>query len=132
MVVIIDLATQTVVDLLPDGSTINGLGAGLITVPCSAETVEEAQSQVLTLIAQHALSQQREARKLTRVEFIKRLTAQEWLAALDSMVPEMRHMMALIQAAEYIDLDDPTTQAGVQGAVALGVLTEPRALEVLA
>ena len=87
--------------------------------------------QVVPLSDEELQSLRRDTRVLTRVQFLQRLTAQEWAAAVTSTVPEVLYFVELVRAAQEIDLDDPQTQAGLQVAVQAGVLTEARAGEVL-
>ena len=71
------------------------------------------------------------SRVLTRVQFLGRLTPQEWAAAVTSPMPEVMYFVELVRAAQEIDLDDAQTQAGLQVAVAAGVLSSERADEIL-
>ncbi|AGW12085.1 hypothetical protein [Megalodesulfovibrio gigas] len=52
MIAIINLITETVVDLLPDGSIV-GEHPDFASVDCQAETLEDAQAQAAGLVAQH-------------------------------------------------------------------------------
>ena len=83
--------------------------------------------------------------KLTRLEFRSRFTLQEKaaidLASLDNQQASMeqrlvaaslRAMLADQAVAEFIDLSDATTIAGVQYLGQVGLLTEERVQEVLA
>ncbi|GAB7080830.1 hypothetical protein [Megalodesulfovibrio paquesii] len=72
------------------------------------------------------------SRILTRVEFIRRLSPQEWATAKTSSLPEVMYFTDLVLAAAEIDLDDAQTQAGLAVAVQAGVLTSERAAQVLA
>ncbi|GAB7082276.1 hypothetical protein [Megalodesulfovibrio paquesii] len=71
-------------------------------------------------------------RILSRVQFLGRLTPQEWAAAVTSPVPEVMYFVELVRAASEIDLDDAQTQAGLQVAVQAGVLESWRTAQVLA
>ncbi len=84
-------------------------------------------------------------RKLTRLEFRNRFTAVEKagleLAALDNPAGTMEQRMqaAMLRAyladlavAEFVDLDDPTTIAGVNMLETATLLAEGRAAEILA
>ncbi|GAB7080890.1 hypothetical protein [Megalodesulfovibrio paquesii] len=71
-------------------------------------------------------------RILTRVQFLSRLTADEWQQAKTSNHAGVGYFVDLTLTAQEIDLDDPRTVAGIGVAVATGVLTEARAAEVLA
>lgn len=83
--------------------------------------------------------------RLTVLQFRQRFTLQEKaaidLAAIDNpaAVLEQRQQAAMLRAvladqaaAEFIDLADASTIEGVQMLVQAGLLTEPRAAEVLA
>ena len=82
--------------------------------------------------------------KLTKLEFRSRFTLQEKaaidLASLDNpqasmgqrmIAASLRAMLADQAMAEFIDLSDETTIAGVQYLAQVGLLTEERAQEVL-
>ncbi len=84
-------------------------------------------------------------KRLTVLQFRQRFTLQEKaaidLAAIDNptAVLEQRQQAAMLRAvladqaaAEFIDLADASTIEGVQMLVQAGLLTEPRAAEVLA
>ncbi|MDR6152185.1 hypothetical protein QF021_000274 [Acidovorax delafieldii] len=83
--------------------------------------------------------------RLTRLQFRNRFTAQEKalleLAAMDDPSAEpaqrmqsasLRAYLADLAAAEFVDLADPSTVAGVNALEAAGLLAEGRAAEVLA
>lgn len=83
--------------------------------------------------------------RLTRLQFRNRFTAQEKamleLAAIDDaaaptaqrlQAASLRAYLADLAAAEFVDLADPGTVAGVQALEAAGLLSESRAAEVLA
>ena len=82
--------------------------------------------------------------KLTRLEFRNRFTLQEKaaieLASLDNPQDSMekrleaaslRSMLADQAMAEFVDLGDESTIAGIQYLAQVGLLTEERAQEVL-
>ena len=90
------------------------------------------------------LPQQDASTKLTKLEFRSRFTLQEKaaidLASLDNpqasmeqrlIAASLRAMLADQAMAEFIDLSDETTIAGVQYLAQVGLLTEKRAQEVL-
>ena len=90
------------------------------------------------------LPQQDASTKLTKLEFRNRFTLQEKaaidLASLDNpqasmdqrlIAASLRAMLADQAMAEFIDLSDETTIAGVQYLAQVGLLTEKRAQEVL-
>lgn len=81
---------------------------------------------------------------LTRLQFRNRFSAQEKalleLAAIDDpaaaqaqrlQAASLRAYLADLAAAEFVDLDDATTVAGVQALEAAGLLAEGRAAQVL-
>ena len=83
--------------------------------------------------------------RLTRLQFRNRFTAQEKaqleLAAMDDPSAEpaqrlqsasLRAYLADLAAAEFVDLADQSTVAGVNALEAAGILAEGRAAEVLA
>lgn len=69
-------------------------------------------------------------RALSRLEFLRRFTAAERIAIRASTDPVVEDMMALQDAAEYIDIDDADTQAGLQYLASVGLLTPGRAAEI--
>ena len=82
--------------------------------------------------------------RLTRLQFRNRFTAQEKalleLAAMDDPSAEpaqrlqaasLRAYLADLAAAEFVDLADAPTVAGVQALEAAGLLAEGRAVEIL-
>lgn len=77
-------------------------------------------------------------RNLTRLEYLSRFTDAEAIAidlASQGATVEaatLRRMMAMVQAAEFIDLTDQRTIAGVQSLEAAGLLAAGRAAEILA
>ena len=73
-------------------------------------------------------------RVMTRLEFLRRFTSSERIATRAAAVgnPAIADMLALQDAAGYIDLDDPDTQAGVAYLESLGIITAGRAAQVLA
>lgn len=90
------------------------------------------------------IPQQDASTKLTKLEFRSRFTLQEKaaieLASLDNpqasmeqrlIAASLRAMLADQAMAEFIDLSDETTIAGVQYLAQVGLLTEKRAQEVL-
>ena len=83
--------------------------------------------------------------RLTRLQFRNRFTAQEKalleLAAIDDpaaataqrlQAASLRAYLADLAAAEFVDLADASTVAGVQALEAAGLLAQGRAAEVLA
>ena len=90
------------------------------------------------------IPQQDASTKLTKLEFRNLFTLQEKaaidLASLDNpqasmeqrlIAASLRAMLADQAMAEFIDLSDETTIAGVQYLAQVGLLTEERAQEVL-
>lgn len=68
---------------------------------------------------------------LTRLEFLRRLTPAERIAARAASDPVIDDFLALLQLAEHVDVGDADTVAGVGYLASVGVLTEARAAEVL-
>ena len=90
------------------------------------------------------LPQQDASTKLTKLEFRSRFTLQEKaaidLASLDNpqasmeqrlIAASLRAMLADQAVAEFIDIGDESTIAGIQYLAQVGLLTEERAQEVL-
>ena len=90
------------------------------------------------------IPQQDASTKLTKLEFRSRFTLQEKaaidLASLDNsqasmeqrlIAASLRAMLADQAMAEFIDLSDETTIAGVQYLAQVGLLSEERVQEVL-
>lgn len=77
-------------------------------------------------------------RNLTRLEYLSRFTDAEAIAidlASQGATVEaatLRRMMAMVQAAEYISLDDARTIDGLNNLEAAGLLAAGRAAEILA
>lgn len=70
--------------------------------------------------------------KLTRVDFILRFTAAEWSAASGSTDPNVKQGLALIHAAEYIDVNDMRTMMLVGYCAMIGLIASNRVAEILA
>jgi len=70
--------------------------------------------------------------KLSRVDFILRFTAIEWAAATTSTDINIQQGLALIQAAEFIDVADMRTQMLVGYCAMIGLITNARVAEILA
>ncbi len=68
---------------------------------------------------------------LDPVDFLRRFTAQERIAARASNDPYVIDFIALLARAPSIHLDDPDTVAGVGYLAQLGILTAGRAEEIL-
>jgi hypothetical protein len=75
--------------------------------------------------------------RLTKLEYLSRFTDAEAVAIdLGSIgatehAASLRRMAQLVNAAEYVDLDDPRTVAGVQALEVMGYLAAGRAAEIL-
>lgn len=69
---------------------------------------------------------------LTRVDFILRFTATEWNAAVLSTDPNIKQGLALVAAAEFVDVDDVRTMMLVGYCAMIGIVTNPRVAEILA
>lgn len=72
-------------------------------------------------------------RRVTRQAFLALFTNQETEAIFTAAkaAPLIEGWLMRVQAAQYVNLDDPATVMGVQGMVLAGLLTEARAAEVL-
>lgn len=73
-----------------------------------------------------------QANKLSRVDFILRWSAQEWGAATSSVDNNIKQGLALIQAAEYVDVSDIRTRSLVAYCAMIGLIPEARVAEILA
>jgi hypothetical protein len=71
---------------------------------------------------------------LTKLQFLQRFTAAERVAIRQAAkaVPALEDYMAMLDAAQHIEIDRPDTIAGVNALAAAGLLTEQRAAEILA
>ncbi|WP_333710362.1 hypothetical protein [Malikia spinosa] len=69
---------------------------------------------------------------LSRVDFILRFTASEWEAAATSSDINIKQGMALILAAEYIDVADMRTMMLVGYCAMIGLILDSRVAEILA
>ena len=69
--------------------------------------------------------------ELTQLEFLRRFTSQERIAAKTSAEPVIEDFMYLLTLAQNIRLDDPDTIAGVNYLEQQGILAEGRATEIL-
>lgn len=69
--------------------------------------------------------------ELTQLEFLRRFTSQERIAAKTSADPVIEDFMYLLTLAQNIRLDDPDTIAGVNYLEQQGILAEGRATEIL-
>jgi hypothetical protein len=76
--------------------------------------------------------------KLTRLEYLSRFTDAEAIAidlgsiGATEQAAMLRRMATLVANAEFIDLDDPRTIAGVQALEVMTYLSPGRAAEILA
>lgn len=72
-------------------------------------------------------------RRITRQAFLALFTNAETEAIVTAAksAPLIEGWLMRVQAAEYVNLDDPATVMGVQGMVLAGLLTEERATEIL-
>lgn len=72
--------------------------------------------------------------KLTKLEFLNRMTSAERIAirAAAAQSPAIHDYMAMLDAAQDVDLTDPRTIGGVQALEAAGLIGEGRAAEILA
>jgi hypothetical protein len=80
---------------------------------------------------------QPQPRHVTRLAFLRRFSDQEAIAldlASLGATPQaaaMRRYLSLVNAAAFVDLDDPATRGGVQALEAAGVVMEGRAVAIL-
>lgn len=70
--------------------------------------------------------------KLTRVKFQNRFTLQERIAIRASVDPIVVDILSLLDAAEYVDVDDAQTQQGIQYLAMIGLIVPARIGEILA
>ena len=70
--------------------------------------------------------------KLSRVDFILRFTATEWSAATLSSDINIKQGMALVAAAEFIDITDMRTLMLVGYCAMIGLIDNARVAEILA
>jgi len=72
--------------------------------------------------------------KLTKLEFLNRMTSAERIAIREKakVSPAIHDYMAMLDAAQDVDLTDPRTIGGVQALEASGLIGEGRAAEILA
>lgn len=119
-------------ELAAAGVDVSGLSLGDdgAIVSCASEDQRLAVQAVLD--AHNPSTPISPSRILTRVQFLSRLTPQEWAAAVTSPAAEVIYFVELVRAAQEIDLDDMQTQFGLQVAVAAGVLSADRAAAILA
>lgn len=69
--------------------------------------------------------------QLSQLEFLRRFTSQERIAAKTSADPIVEDFMYLLTLAQNIRLDDPDTIAGVNYLESVGILSEGRTQEIL-
>lgn len=69
--------------------------------------------------------------ELSQLEFLRRFTSQERIAAKTSADPIIEDFMYLFTLAQNIRLDDPDTIAGVNYLESVGILSEGRTQEIL-
>lgn len=69
---------------------------------------------------------------LTRLDIIRRITPSEWDSFCFSTIPEIKLFKAAFDTTDYIYRNDPLTQAGFAGLVAVGILAPGRPAEILA
>jgi hypothetical protein len=130
MYVVYESATGRLVSTASDPSLIanplpSGLGVKEVAEPGARAAWDE---QALVFVEAQG------PRVMTRLEFLRRFTSSERIATRAAAVgnPAIADMLALQDAAGYIDLDDPDTQAGVAYLESLGVIAAGRAAQVLA
>lgn len=130
MFAVYESATGLLVSTASDASLIaDPLPAGLAVTQVAPPGERSVwDEQALAFVAAPA------QRTMTRLEFMRRFTASERIAtrAAAASNPVISDMLAMQDAASYIDLDDPDTQAGVVYLESLGVIAEGRAAQVLA
>jgi hypothetical protein len=68
---------------------------------------------------------------LTRLDIIRRITAAEWDLFCSSTIPDIIRFKAAFDNTDYIYRNDPLTQAGFAGLVAVGILATGRPAEIL-
>jgi len=69
--------------------------------------------------------------KFTRLEFLRRMTADERIAIRASTNGYVIDFLDLLAVAEYISISDPTTIGGVNALAGLGLIEQVRAEELL-
>ena len=69
--------------------------------------------------------------QLTKLQFLRRFTAQERIAIRASMNPAIADFLQLLDLAQDVRLDDPDTVAGVQYLEQETLLAAGRAAEIL-
>lgn len=69
---------------------------------------------------------------ITKLQFLRRFTAEERIAIRASTDPVIVDFMALLDLAEDVRVDDPDTTAAVAYLTALGLLATDRDAEILA
>lgn len=72
--------------------------------------------------------------KLTKLEFLNRMTAEERISIREAakVSPAIHDYMAMLDAAQDVDLTDGRTIGGVQTLEVAGLIGEGRAAEILA
>lgn len=68
---------------------------------------------------------------LTRLDFLNRFTIEERITIRSSSNPVVFDIMNLLEAAEFIDVKNPSTIQGVSYLVSIQLLTPTRAQEIL-
>jgi len=96
----------------------------------------KTDEEVLTLIASEQAAQVVAApsqKVITKLAFMNRFTMEELAAIYTAAKTEVMVEVFFdkLKLAEYVDVTDPQTIAGVQALVSKGLLTEARAQEVL-
>lgn len=74
---------------------------------------------------------QRPAQPITKLQFLRRFTAEERIAIRASSDPIIVDFMALLDLAEEVRVDDPDTTAAVAYLTAMGLLAAGRDAEIL-
>ncbi len=100
----------------------NGDSVKVTTLPSGA-TIRELDRPMPPLVA-----------PWTKKEFLLKFTPAEYasIKAATQVNAEIDYYWQLFTVAEFVDKADPTTQAGIQGLEAAGLLAPGRAVEILA
>ena len=122
-----------------------GLGSDLSDVMIEKENIRrsgnEAEQYIntigdISLVTGYTFAVQESLqtfRKLSRVEFLSRFTKDEMDRILDKakINPTIESFILRLQAAEYINLDDPVTGIGIDMLIAYGLINSTRKSVIL-
>ena len=110
---------------------INSKGVHVNTIMLSDDSDWEIQEGFTLELLEIPQPQKIPILELTQLEFLRRFTSQERIAAKTSADPVIEDFMYLLTLAQNIRLDDPDTIAGVNYLEQQGILAEGRATEIL-